>query len=144
MNSCLVTHVHLLLSSFPNIRFLLIIWEFHMMHPMTPTSQSSQVCSTLVTTPPSKKEEETHRFNLCCSYTHWAMVKLLVASPLEKTESFPTWHPFRSHRLWRATLQCPYQFLRALFEASYLGCYFLSRGQVGIFTEVFPVSLSQL
>lgn len=36
------------------------------------------------------------------------------------------------------------QFLRALFEAFYLGCYFLSLGQVGIFTEVFPVSLSQL
>ena len=55
-----------------------------------------------------KKEEKNTKSNLCCPYTHWSMVKLPVASPLKKTESFPTHILDRSHQLWRATLQHPY------------------------------------
>ena len=51
-----------------------------------------------------KRNKKKYRPSLCCPYTHWNMVKLPVASPLQKSESFSTHTPTRSQQLWRATL----------------------------------------
>lgn len=37
-----------------------------------------------------KKRKINTKSNLCCLYTHWSMVKLPGASPVQKTESFST------------------------------------------------------
>lgn len=52
-------------------------------------------------------QKKINKSNSCCLYTHWNMVPFPVASPLKKTESFPT-ATVRSHQLWRATHQPPY------------------------------------
>ena len=46
--------------------------------------------SPFVTSPCRTTRKKSLKSNLCCPYTHWSMVKLPVASPLKKTESFPT------------------------------------------------------
>lgn len=87
---------------FPNIIFLL--WENCIMPPITFTSPFSHVHPTHL--PERKKEKKKEKMSspICVAHipTHWSMVKLPVASLLNKTESFPTPTPARSHRLWRA------------------------------------------
>ena len=60
-----------------------------------------------------EEEEETNqktKFNLYRPNTHWSMVvTFLVASPLKKIESFCVYTPARSHHLWLAIPQHPYQ-----------------------------------
>ena len=77
------------------------------------------------------------------------MIKLLVASPLKKTESFST--PTRSHQLWRATLQHPYHnFKRALFISSMTSCLDcllvggMGWGRREVVTEFLHISCFQL
>lgn len=50
----------------------------------------------VVSRPPKKEKEKEEKYsNLSCRCTYW--VKLLVASPLTKTESFATCTPTRGH-----------------------------------------------
>lgn len=55
----------------------------------------------------SRKEGERKkkRSILRCWYTHWSLVKLLVASPTRESESFSTCTPARSHQLLSAEQQ---------------------------------------
>ena len=46
-----------------------------------------------------KEERKTHSSKLYCPYTNWNTVKLPAARPLERTESFSTHTPARSHQL---------------------------------------------
>ena len=65
-------------------------------------------------------KKKKKKCNLYCPYTQWSTVKLPVASPLKKTESFPTLA--RSHQLWRATFQHPYHsFQNFSLMATFLG-----------------------
>lgn len=67
-----------------NISTNLGIWEFHTMYPnhthfpfyLDPSSYSWTLCPTPKNT------------NLGCPYTHSSMIKLLLSSPLKKTEYF--------------------------------------------------------
>ena len=49
-----------------------------------------------------------NKSNLCYLYIHWSMVKLSMACSLNRTESFHSHTPNRSHQLWKASLQHPY------------------------------------
>lgn len=91
---------------------------------------------------PLKKKKKKKTCQLCVALSfsqQWAP---------EKTESFLTFTPARNHRLWRATLQHPYQnFWELSLMTSFYGCYFLSGWgavQVGLVTEAFYAPLSQL
>ena len=112
--------------SFPNILFLLIRWEFHIIFPYHThfpilPCPPSHPCAL-----PRKQTSKPTKSNLCCPYTHWSMVKLPVASPLKKTEFFPTPIPTRSHQLWRATLQHLHpSFSERSSMVSCLDCFFL-------------------
>lgn len=75
------------------------------------------------------------------------MVKLPVAIPLKKTESFLTYTPARRPQMWRATLEVFITILIVLFNG------FLSRllhfwgmgggvGEVGLVTKDFHIPLS--
>lgn len=68
---------------FPNIVFLIIIWEFHIMYP-DHTSQLPDL-------PPKKEKKnlKTYKSSLCCPSTHRGVVTLPVARPLEKLSPSP-------------------------------------------------------
>lgn len=60
---------------FPPTYFLLIIWEYHTIHPITLDSHSSQVHPlTLAPSPQNRQKEKLKKkkpkSNLCCSYAH--------------------------------------------------------------------------
>lgn len=42
---------------------------------------------------------------LCCLYTHWNKIKLSVAFPFNRTESFPSYSNAKSHQLWRTNFR---------------------------------------
>lgn len=65
---------------------------------------SSPSMFTLVTFSSAKWEIKSP---VCAQYTYWSIVKLPVALPLKKIESFLHLHPTRSRQLWRTTLQHP-------------------------------------
>lgn len=60
----------------------------HPNHPYLPGLSPHLVASP----PPPKKIKSI----LCCPFCLWSMFKLLVASPLNKSESFPNSNPARS------------------------------------------------
>jgi hypothetical protein len=99
---------------FFSIVYLLIIWEFRIRNTKCPPSQLLSVPLPTLATPYTKeededKEEEEGTQNktspICVAHilTHWSMVKLLVARPLKKTESFLLHHmdPAKNHQFWR-------------------------------------------
>lgn len=75
-----------------------IIWEFHIIHPnytYFPVHLGLSSPSPGNSPPPNTHNRKTinqtrTKFSLYYLYTHWSMVKLLVACPLKKTESFLT------------------------------------------------------
>lgn len=69
----------------------------------------------ILTYQPSHALMHTHITHHCgllspifCPCSHWSTVKLLVASPLKRSESFPSHTLSCAIHLWRATFQCPY------------------------------------
>lgn len=73
---------------FFNIIFLPIIWELYTMpHNCTCFSLLSGLHPY-----PCGRQIKYSKYNLCCSYTHWRMVKLSVAKLLKITESSPIPH----------------------------------------------------
>lgn len=90
--------VWFIFKTFFNIIFLLIVWEFHIVHPyhihflilpsLPPTNPYD-----LPQEKEEQKEEKGKKSHIFVA--HWSMVKLPVASPLKKTESSPT----ESHQL---------------------------------------------
>lgn len=68
-----------------NVIFLLVIWEFHTMYPYQ-THFPFQVHPCV---PHEKRKKKYTKYDLCCPYTPWYIVK---ASPQKTTESFPTLH----------------------------------------------------
>lgn len=72
------------------------------------------------------------------------MINFSVACPLNRTKSFPFHTPIRSHQLWKATCQPPYQtFYEFSSMAFCLGCYFGGGGRE-VVIETFHILLSQL
>ena len=90
-----------------------------------------------------KQEQEENKSNMHCPYTHWSMVKLPVASPLKKTESFPTCTPPKPSIVESYTSASLSQFLRVLFDGFLSRLLLLGVG-VEVVTEAFYVPLSQL
>lgn len=68
------------------IIFLSVIWEFHNMNPdhthfsVLPGSPSKPLQKRMRRKRRRRKKKRRRRrkFNLCCSYSHWSMVKLTV------------------------------------------------------------------
>lgn len=98
-----------LIYSFINLMFLLIIWKFHLMYPNHISSQSSQIHSPPLWTPPKQKKKKNTISYLCCSYTNWSMFKLPVAqssSGVTITQqllapSQPEMVPFQTFLVWK-------------------------------------------
>lgn len=124
------------------IIFSLIIWEFHIMNPEHthfPVLPGLPLPPTL--RPPHQKKEKKSKSNLCCPYTHWNMVKLPVASPLRRPESFPTRTPARSHQV-SILITTVKEFSSMAFC---LDCFVLGVGELGVgVIDAFCVPLSQL
>lgn len=105
------TSSKLFLFVFPNMIFLLFIWEFHIMHPdhIHVLVLSYQISPCYL--PPQKKRREKiteeQKFNLCCSCTHRSVVKLSVDNSLffKKKCLFLCVPHIISHQFWRAMLQ---------------------------------------
>lgn len=82
-------------------------------------------------------------------YTQWSVVKLWVACPLSRTESFPSHTPTRILQCGKPASTSISHFIRVLFNSSSLGCCPLwvvgvEVGEVGVVTEVFHICPSQL
>lgn len=88
---------HTVFLFFPLLNIIFIdYWEFHTRHPdhpYLPALPLTNVASSLL---------------FFCPCSHWSTVKLLVASPLKRSESFPSPTLSCAIHLWRATFQCPY------------------------------------
>lgn len=61
--------------------YVLIVWDFHVMHPITLTSQSPQVHRPPSWCPHIKEAEEEENVIFCCLYTHCSMVNSLWPVP---------------------------------------------------------------
>lgn len=57
-----------------------------------------------------RREEKEKCTKSSCPYAHWSMVKLTVASPLKKTESFPTLPPQKPSTVKNYTLASCHNF----------------------------------
>ena len=79
-------HTHTFFFFF-NITFLLTLWEFHRIYHDQLTSQSFHVTSLPPQSPNKKKGK--YRSTLCCSNTHWSMVKPQWPAPLGKLSPSP-------------------------------------------------------
>lgn len=62
----------------------------HPYHPHFPVLSGLQPLCDLSSPLKKENEEEKHKSDLYCLYTHWSVVKLPVASSLKKAEFFPT------------------------------------------------------
>lgn len=92
---------------FSSIIFLL--FENFIMNPQHPHFPVLlHLSPTLGSSPQKKTNKKKNKFSLCFPCTHRSMVKLPVARPLQKAESFSFCTLARSHQLWRATFQHPY------------------------------------
>jgi hypothetical protein len=96
-----VSHIHT--QFFPNIIFLLIIWEcqkMHLEHTQFPAllGPFSHPCDLLL-----EKKEGRKKLPSQYPYTHWSMAKFPVTS-FENPESFPSPTVNRDHQLRRAIL----------------------------------------
>lgn len=126
-------------SFFPNVLFLLIIWEFSTLHPNHTQFPLLPSIPPTLCLPAKTKQNKYTKSNLC-----WSMVKVPVASPLKKTEFFPPPHhipcqkPSTVQSYTSVSLQ---QFLRTLFS-DFLSRLFLFEG-AGV-TGTFHVSHAQL
>lgn len=92
---------------------------------------SSQVYYPTMCPPLKMKKKNGTKFNFYCSFTHWSMVKLLLAIPLKIIEPFPG-HPHQKSCMKSFASLSP--FLRALFNS------FLCWGGI---REILNVSHSQ-
>ena len=105
----------------------------HIHFPVLPGQPSNLVTS------PKQKKKKIAKSNLCCPYPHLIKVKLPVASPLKKTEFFPTYTPARSHYLGE-------QHQRVLFNGFLSRLFLFGWGgevRVGVVAEAFYAPLSQ-
>lgn len=85
--------------------------------------------------------QKTTKSNLCCSCTHWSLIKLSVASPLKITK----WPPHTTcQKLWRSYIlqHLCYSFSVLSSIASCLDCYFL--GVEGSHRNLQRLSLSAM
>lgn len=129
----LSTHVYLYRSASPPniIIFTDYLGILNTMHPSTCFPYSWVHTPAIMPSPPPHKKNKNHtKFNLCFPYTHWIMVKLLVASPLKKSESCPNPTSASSPLLWRATLQNPYSILKSSLLGLLSRFFFLYMGGV--------------
>lgn len=78
---------------FPNMGFLLLLWRFHVIDPITSTSQSFPVQPLPTPFWPPCQQKRKKQVHLCYLYTHWSAVRLWVAA-------LPCWEP----SIARATL----------------------------------------
>lgn len=103
--------------------FLILINSLGISHN-TPGSHSfpslsmsvPHLCDPLYTKEKRKINKNKIKSNLWFLYMHWSMIKLSVAFPLNRTESFPSCTHTRSHQLWRANISI----LITLFKSSFL------------------------
>lgn len=111
--------------SFSNIKFLLINWEFHIMHPnythfpILPGQPPSTLVSDSPPRPPPPEKKK--KSSICDARILTGMVQLPVASPFKKTEFLPISAPARMLHL---------SILIIIFKSSLqwlfsIGCYFL-------------------
>jgi hypothetical protein len=101
-------NIHLSVSTYCQHNILLILWEFHIMHP-SPIHFPALLCLTHCDSPPhpenkNKQKKLKIKQVLFVLYTCWSMVKLSVTCSLDRTESFPFHTLTKSHPLALITL----------------------------------------
>lgn len=80
--------------NYPNTIFLLIVWDFHTVHPdgthfLVLLGPTSHPCDFLLKQI-NKQANKNSKSNLCCPYTLWSMVKPRLTEYFKTKECSPT------------------------------------------------------